>query len=70
MKLVAVRKNQEGKITHFLTDKDTVITIEEAEQLARTGELDSLSEIHADGSWVIDAMQHMEGNNLAGLPEF
>lgn len=70
MKLVAVRKNQEGKITHFLTDKNRMIPIDEAEQLVQRGEIDSLSEIHADGSWVIDTLQHLEGNNLTELPEF
>ncbi|RXT04150.1 hypothetical protein [Ammoniphilus sp. CFH 90114] len=70
LKLVAVRMNEEGKITHFLTDKDTVLTIEEAEKMALQGELDSLSEIHEDGSWIIDAVQPIEGHNLDQLPRF
>ncbi len=73
MKLVAVRKDDQGKITHFLTDKDTVITVAEADHLAHLRELDTLSEVHADGSWVIsedDGVQPMEGHNLGDLPEF
>lgn len=71
LKLVGVRKDEHGNITHFLTDRETVLTIDEAKQLAREGGIDTLSEIQEDGSWVIDdAVQHMEGNNLADLPEF
>lgn len=73
MKPVAVRKDEHGRITHFLTDKDTIITLAEADNLAHNRELDTLSEIHADGSWVIseeDGVQPMEGYNLVDLPEF
>lgn len=71
LKLVAVKKDAAGNITHFLTDRDTVLTYSEAEQLVRNGEVDSLTELHADGSWVIDdASQQVEGINLGDLPEF
>lgn len=70
-KLVAVKKDSAGNITHFLTDRDTVLTFSEAEQLVRDGEVDSLTELHADGSWIIDDdSQHVEGLNLGDLPEF
>ncbi|MBP1931177.1 hypothetical protein [Ammoniphilus resinae] len=69
-KLVAVKK-ENGFITHFLTDEHRMITLEEAQQMARGGELDSLTDLHADGRWEIhDGEVHKEGNNLADLPEF
>ncbi len=70
-KLVAVRKDAAGNISHFMTDRNTVLTFSEAEQLARDGEIDSLTELYADGSWIIDdADQHVEGMNLGDLPIF
>lgn len=70
-KLVAVKKDAAGNITHFLTDRDTIITFSEAQQLVSKGEVDSLTELHSDGSWIIDdAYQHVEGINLGDLPEF
>lgn len=69
--LVAVRKDADGKITHFLTDRGDVITFEEAERLVREGYVDSLTEIHEDGSWKMDLPDaRMEGTNLDDLPQF
>jgi len=70
-KLVAVRKDSEGKITHFMTDRDTVITVTEAIQLAQEGEINSITSLQEDGTWFIDEYgQQREGHNLDQLPEF
>lgn len=71
IKLVAVHKDDMGKISAFLTDDDQVVTFAEAKQLATNGQLDSLTDIFSNGTWVIDEYgQHMAGSNLADLPEF
>ncbi|MBE3554812.1 MAG: hypothetical protein IMW85_07465 [Thermicanus sp.] len=68
---VGVRKDEEGRITHFLTDKGEVISLQVAERLVREGYVDSLTEIHEDGSWKMDLpTAREEGNNLDDLPEF
>lgn len=70
-KLVAVRKDKQGNITHFLTDTEEIITAEQAETMAKEGEFASITELHQDGTWIIDdATQHLEGHNLGDLPEF
>lgn len=71
MKLTAVRKNRQGKITHFLTDAGNVVTVEEAREMAHNGLIDSLTDLQADGSWFIDnEIGYAEGENLDQLPEF
>lgn len=70
-KLVAVRKGSDGRITHFLTDRDTVISISEAMKLAEEGEINSITSLQEDGTWFIDEYdQQLEGHNLGQLPEF
>lgn len=70
-KLVAVRKDSNGKITHFQTDRDTVISISEAMMLAESGEINSITSLREDGTWYIDEYgQQIEGHNLDQLPEF
>jgi len=68
---VGVRKNEKGLITHFLTDDGRTITFAEAKELVENGEVDSLTEIHEDGSWEMDLeTTPAEGNNLDELPPF
>lgn len=70
-KLVAVRKDAEGNITHFLTDRDTVITFSEAQTLAENGQINSITSIQPNGVWLIEEEDHiMRGENLGDLPEF
>ncbi|MBO8173314.1 MAG: hypothetical protein H0Z33_15705 [Bacillaceae bacterium] len=71
MKLIAVRKNDQGEITHFLTDHHRVISFAEAKRMVEEGKIDSLTDIRADGTWMIDDRgQHLSGTNLDDLPEF
>lgn len=71
VKLVAVRKDDAGMITHFLTDDGSVLTFEQARDLVRGNEVDSLTEIQKDGSWEIDiATTQTAGSNLDNLPSF
>ncbi|WDL96826.1 hypothetical protein [Alicyclobacillus sp. ALC3] len=73
-KFVRVRKDWRGNITHLQTNDGDVVTIDEARRMAMEGEVDSLSDIHADGSWEIDhtagTNQYEQGANLDTLPEF
>ena len=71
-KLVAVRKDSKGKITHFLTDRETVISLSEAKTLAETGQINSITSLQEDGTWFIEEEfgQHTEGHNLGQLPGF
>lgn len=71
VKFVAIRKNEHGKITHLMVDGGTVVTIEEAMELVDRGEVDSLTDLNLDGSWMVDSeFGHVEGSNLGKLPEF
>jgi hypothetical protein len=68
---IAVRKDQNGKITHFMTDQEEIITFEQARELVRNGQVDSLTEIYADGSWEMNLdSSSAKGNNLDDLPLF
>ncbi|MCF8563416.1 hypothetical protein LLE49_01485 [Alicyclobacillus tolerans] len=74
VKFVRVRKDWRGNITHLLTNSGEVVGIDEARVMALTGEVDSLTDLHADGTWEIDGLAgtggHREGHNLDQLPEF
>jgi hypothetical protein len=68
---IAVRKDEQGKITHFLTDDGKTITFAEAKELVHNGEVDSLTEIHDDGGWEMKLeTTPAHGNNLDDLPSF
>lgn len=70
-KLIAVKKNEQGQITHFKLDSGQVVSLEEAQTMAHQGQIDSISDLHSDGSWTIDdELQHAEGSNLGHLPDF
>lgn len=73
-KFVRVRKDRRGNITHFLTNDGRVVSIDDARRMAMAGEVDSLSDVHADGTWEIDSAvgsnHYAEGSNLDQLPEF
>ncbi|SFV01666.1 DUF3892 domain-containing protein [Alicyclobacillus macrosporangiidus] len=73
-KFVRVRKDGRGNITHLLTNDGRVVSIDEARTMAQNGEVDSLSDVHADGTWEIrdaaGSTEYAEGNNLDQLPEF
>jgi len=74
VKFVAIRKNDQGQITHVRTNGGDVVSMEEAANMAKTGEIDSLTDVHADGTWEIRSAagtgDYSEGYNLDGLPEF
>lgn len=73
-KFVGVRKDRHGNITHLLTNDGRVVSIDEARTMALNGEVDSLSDVHADGTWEIHgtagSAEYAEGSNLDQLPEF
>lgn len=73
-KFVRVRKDWRGNITHLLTNGGEVVTIDNARRMAMDGEIDSLSDLHADGTWEIahtaGTNAYAEGENLDNLPEF
>lgn len=71
IKFVAVREDENGKITQLKTDTGQVFSFKEAQQLVREGKVDSLTELKDDGTWVIDdELQHAEGHNFDILPHF
>jgi hypothetical protein len=71
VKFVAVRKDVKGQITQLLTDDGRAVSIVEARRMAHRGDVDSITDLHADGTWTIDdELQHEEGSNLGHLPEF
>ncbi|MCF6092860.1 hypothetical protein L1765_02465 [Microaerobacter geothermalis] len=71
VKLVAVRKDTLGNITHFLTNTGKVISINQAVKMAHDGQVDSITDLHADGTWSIQMSDEtVEGSNLTFLPEF
>ncbi|SFV06896.1 hypothetical protein [Alicyclobacillus macrosporangiidus] len=67
-KFVRVRKDGFGNITHLLTNDGHVVSIDEARTMAQNGEVDSLSDLHADGTWEINntagSTEYGKGNNL------
>lgn len=70
-KFIGVRKDNAGKITHLKTDEGQIVSLPEARKMAKEGWIDSLTDLHADGSWEIkDELQFSEGNNLGKLPKF
>lgn len=73
-KFVRVRKDWRGNITHLLTNDGNVVTIDEARRMAMDGEVDSLTDVHRDGTWEIDhaagSTDYAQGVNLDTLPEF
>lgn len=74
VKFVGVRKDRRGNISELLTNEGAIVPIQEARVMALSGEVDSLTDIHRDGSWEIqneagDA-RYQSGNNLDQLPEF
>jgi len=73
VKFVGVRKDKRGNITHLQTNGGAIVSIHQARVMALTGEVDSLTDIRADGSWAIANSAgdntYEEGNNLDQLPE-
>jgi hypothetical protein len=72
VKFQAVRKDEQGNIRYLLTDTGEAVSIEAAKSMARRGEVDSLTDLSADGRWEVDNPDgsHYEGRNLNKLPEF
>ncbi|MDB5083677.1 MAG: hypothetical protein JWN30_563 [Bacilli bacterium] len=72
VKFVGVSKNEQGDITHVLTNHGDLIEVSEAKEMALNGEVDSITDLHPDGTWEI---AHSAGNyqyeegNLSTLPE-
>lgn len=73
VKFVGVRKDKRGNITHLQTNDGSVVTIDVARVMALSGEVDSLTDIRADGSWSIENSAgdntYEVGNNLDQLPD-
>ncbi len=71
VQFVAVRKDEQGRITHFQTDDGRTITFEQAKELVYRNEVTSLTEIYEDGSWEMNLpTSPEEGSNLDNLPSF
>lgn len=71
VQFVAVRKDEQGMITHFQTDDGRTITFDEARALVQRNEVTSLTEIYEDGRWEMDLPNSpAEGANLDDLPTF
>lgn len=74
VKFVGVRKDRRGNIMALLTNTGEVVSIHEARVMALSGEVDSLTDVHADGDWAIDGSAgtdtYEQGGNLDQLPEF
>jgi hypothetical protein len=73
-KIVAIKKDQNGDIAYVKTDDGAILSIEEAQVLAREGKIDSLASLDKEGNWtILDSAGNGEtvtGNNLDQLPEF
>lgn len=74
VKFVGVRKDRRGNIVQLLTNDGQVVSIHDARIMAMSGDVDSLTDIHADGTWEIRGTAgddgYREGYNLDQLPEF
>lgn len=74
VKFVGARKDRQGNITHLLTNQGQVVSIHDARVMAMSGEVDSITDVHSDGSWEISASAGNDiptaGYNLDTLPEF
>lgn len=74
IKFTGVRKGPEGSITHIRTNAGKIVSLDEAQALARSGQVDSLTDVHADGTWEIadsaGEAEYREDSNLDSLPEF
>lgn len=74
VKFVGVRKDRRGNITELLTNTGKVVSVHQARVMAMAGEVDSLTDLHADGEWEIDPSAgtntYEQGGNLDQLPEF
>jgi hypothetical protein len=73
-KIVAIKKDQNGDIAYVKTDDGAILSIEEAQVLAREGKIDSLASLDKEGNWTIlysaGNGETVTGNNLDQLPEF
>lgn len=73
IKFVGIRKSVTGQITHVLINNGDLVPINVAIQLAREGEVDSITDIHSDGSWEISNSTgtgtYLKEHNLDILPE-
>lgn len=74
VKFVGIRKDRRGNITQLLTNTGEVLSIHQARVMALAGEVDSLTDIHRDGTWEISGTvgtdEYAQGHNLDELPEF
>lgn len=73
-KIVAIRRDEQGNITHIRTHLGHVLTLEEAVAQAKQGGFDSITSLDSQGNWTIarDARdgEPVTGGNLTILPEF
>lgn len=72
MKVVKVRKNNDGDITNVLTDDNVERSLTEAVALAKRGKLDSIVvERNRNGvNTITSSPKATEENNLNNLPTF
>lgn len=72
MKVVKVRKNNDGDITNVLTDDNVERTLSQAVALAKRGKLDSIVvEKNSNGVNIIaSSPKASEESNLNNLPTF
>lgn len=73
-KIIAVRKDENGRISQIKTHTGRILTMEQAMRQAAEGGFDSLTAIDREGNWYIansagDGEPEI-GGNLSVLPEF
>ncbi len=73
-KIIGIRKNEFGEISMVKLNNGRVMTLDEVRLLVSDGQIDSLTEIDANGNWTIDQSYGdatpESGSNLDMLPGF
>lgn len=71
LKVVAVKKNEEGNLTHFKLSDGRIVNHEECGAMCDCGELGLIHTTGREGADVIRSYPDGdESNNLSSLPEF
>lgn len=71
MKIVAVRKNQDGNITDFKLDNGQELNYQQAVDLARKGQIENIDMYNRYGRVIIRSEADGDiSNNLDNLPTF
>lgn len=73
-KIIAIRKDHNGDIAFIKTNQGKVLSIQEAQHLAKEEYFDSIQSLDKEGNWIIlnsaGTAERIEGHNLDKLPEF